>query len=64
MKDFYSSLSRSSADEALSAVQREWLVKIRDNPEAIAMQTQDGGTVPVGGLYWSLNLAAPFLLSR
>ncbi len=64
MKDFYSAMGNASPSDALNKVQRNWLVKIRDNPEAIQMPTQDGRTTPVGGLYWSLNLAAPFLLSR
>lgn len=64
MKQFYTGLGQTSPAQSLSQTQREWLVKIRDNPAAVTLPDAAGNQVPVGGLYWSINLAGPFLLSR
>lgn len=64
MKQFYSQLGQTTPARSLSQTQREWLVKIRDNPDAVSLPDANGNLVPVGGLYWALNLAGPFLLSR
>lgn len=64
MKEFYEGISRNQPAESLSSTQRKWLVHIRDNPSAVQLPTQDGGTVAVGGFAWAVNLAGPFLLSR
>lgn len=64
MKQFYSSLVNSPPDRALNASQREWLVKIRDDPAAIKLTDTNGNIVPIGGLYWAVHLSGPFLLGR
>jgi len=64
MREFYGDLVRGSPTASLSAAQRKWLVRLRDDPEAVELPTADGGAFPVGGLHWAVNLAGPFLLSR
>ena len=64
MREFYEGLASMSPAASLSATQRKWLVKIRDEPNAVQLPTTDGGSAPVGGFTWAINLAGPFLLSR
>ncbi|NRB73904.1 MAG: CHAT domain-containing protein, partial [Verrucomicrobiales bacterium] len=64
MSDFYTGLAQGTPSDSLNEAQRKWLVKIRDDPRAVILPLRDGTEFPVGGLYWAINLAGPFLLSR
>jgi len=64
MKEFYAALGGSPPDRALNASLREWLVKIRNDPAAVKLPASDGSIIPIGGLYWAVHLAGPFLLGR
>ncbi|MDF1859467.1 MAG: CHAT domain-containing protein [Verrucomicrobiales bacterium] len=64
MSDFYSGLLEGTPTRSLSEAQRRWLRTIRDDPEAVSLPLSGGGELTVGGLYWAINLAGPFLLSR
>ncbi|HRQ89701.1 MAG TPA: CHAT domain-containing protein, partial [Bacteroidia bacterium] len=59
MRQLYEGLATSTPADSLSATQREWLVKFRDRTDIPA-----DDPLPVGGLYWAINLAGPFLLGR
>lgn len=59
MRQLYEGLATTTPAEALCAAQREWLVKFRDKG-AIAPDDP----IPVGGFYWAVNLAGPFLMGR
>jgi CHAT domain-containing protein len=64
MRDFYEGLENLSPAASLSATQRKWLVKIRDEPDTVRLPSNDGGEISVGGFVWAINLAGPFLLGR
>ncbi|MEM6280188.1 MAG: CHAT domain-containing tetratricopeptide repeat protein [Verrucomicrobiota bacterium] len=64
MSDFYQGLATSLPTSSLNEAQRKWLVAIRDDPKAVTLPLNDGTEIEVGGLYWAINLAGPFLLSR
>ncbi|MEM7516187.1 MAG: CHAT domain-containing protein [Planctomycetota bacterium] len=55
MKDFYGRFGNENPAAALSSTQRDWLVRLRDQPAA--------GGAPTG-IYWSIFLAGPFLLGK
>ena len=59
MKGFYQGLADSSPADALGATQREWLVALREKSDFAP-----DDPLPVGGFYWAVNLAGPFLLGR
>ncbi|MCB1205261.1 MAG: CHAT domain-containing protein [Verrucomicrobiae bacterium] len=59
MRQFYEGLASSNPAVSLSATQREWLVRLREKRE---VSPED--PLPVGGFYWAVNLAGPFLLGR
>jgi len=59
MKQFYEGLAVVAPATSLSTTQREWLPKIRDKT---TFAPDD--PIPVGGFYWAVNLAGPFLLGR
>jgi len=59
MRQLYEALATTSPSDALCAAQREWLVKFRDKTTITA-----DDPLPVGGFYWAVNLAGPFLMGR
>lgn len=59
MRQFYEGLASAPPSASLSATQREWLVRLRDKREVAA-----DDPLPLGGFYWAINLAGPFLLGR
>jgi CHAT domain-containing protein len=59
MRQLYEGLATMSPSDALCLAQREWLVKFRDKT-TIAPDDP----LPVGGFYWAVNLAGPFLMGR
>lgn len=63
MRQFYEGLDESPY-RSLSATQRDWLVKLRDDAGVVEVP---GSGVAAGepmGLYWAVLLAGPFLLGR